>query len=283
MELLILLAVGVACGLHDTATLARNDIKSWGQRQHNRWTSWKNQARARRSKRGHVRLRDLPPRFGLAGLDLLGWAAKTFKAGMTSGWRRRHNAAEPALAKWRKWRGKPDPEPTEPSAEPSEVPAPIGEARPPLRAVPDTSAAAGQPRTIGGPMSSTATEVMTLEQLKAANAAVRDDAVADYEDKRSDLDRAKADRQRVQALAEAVQAKWPQNVAAPYARMIEDAEQKVTAAAQALAAAETRQANSVAATAEVEKQVAAEEVVRDAGWSGGVTQAGPILTGAKPA
>lgn len=69
----------------------RDDFGQWTKDKvgaaRNRWSEKKSKIRSRKSARGNPRLRDLPARAGLFGLDLLWSIGRSIKKGAVRGWR----------------------------------------------------------------------------------------------------------------------------------------------------------------------------------------------------
>ena len=132
-------------------------------------------------------------------------------------------------------------------------------------------------------------DVHTLEQLRVANARLVSAAVIDYEDALADktgadeeVARAEAEVTSINAVADAVGARWNPQMTAPYLEMAANARSTLDAARIRVTAAETRATAAQAkveaaqkATAEVEKLVAADEAMRAAGYRTGVDTARP--------
>jgi hypothetical protein len=291
------------CAAIDIAGLVRDDAANRWNHTRAKWADARKRAQDTRTERGHRRLRDQPKRAFFAAAAGVGWAGATFREGWLSGWRRRHQA----LADFYDRRGweqpkrltkainrrkkkaqekaeqqKADQQPTPvPSIPPQQAPPNVLPIRPNLSTVPTNPTPAPtnpipatRPTTRGVVIMP---EVTNLEQLKAVQKAVEDAARVNLEDKQADLNRAKADLQNMQTLSEGVTAIWPDSTAAAYQRMVEDRRLNVDAALRALAAAEQWMASVNEAKKELNKQIAAEEAARAAGWNG-VRHGAPVLT-----
>jgi hypothetical protein len=328
-----ILFIAAICAAIDVARGYKTGFKEWKAAKKDRFAAYKKAVRARRSDRGHIRLRDLPTRAGLAVWDFGWWNRDVVWGGVKSGWKRRHQARDD----WRARRAVRNQLDEEPAPWEPQLSNPVTIGRPTRRpdGQPETDAdrrffdlresgyrgpidqdgypvatlniPSAQPQSAkfvrlntpadhapadwinqvekdrhnsaptqgGTPMS----DVQTLEQLKAQVATLAEAAAVEIDDAKADLARATEAVTGAQALWESVAAHWPVDTAAPFARMVEDAQIALGAAEQKVQAADKRAANVRAAEDELGRQIAAEEAARAAGWDGGITQAAPVLTG----